>query len=323
MNTNFWCHKKNVILVSMTLILVLSACTPKSVETNAIKFAVLPIIDSLPMYVAQQEGLFEDHNIKVELITVGSGPERDQLLASKQTDGVINEVLTTIMNNREIGNIQIVRFARAATSDTALFSILASAQSGITTVDGLKGQKIGISEGTVIEYLTDRMLQMEGLTPDQIVTVAVPKIPDRMTLLGSGELTAATMPEPVSSLLALQGATVVLADSKYPEISHSAIAFRTEFIKQNPETVRSFLAAIEEAIQKINADPAIYETTLVENQILPQPLVGKFKVPQFVTAGVPTDKQYQDVLAWAHAKGMLTEEVPYERCITAEYLPVK
>jgi|SRR5665648_107067 len=321
MNTNFRFHKKNVILVLMTLILFLSACAPKSSEINAIKFAVLPIIDSLPMYVAQQEGLFEAHNVQVELIAVASGPERDQLLASKQTDGVINEVLTTIMNNRESSNIQIVRFARAATSDTALFSILASQQSGITTVDGLKGQKIGISEGTVIAYLTDRMLQMEGFQPDEIVTVAVPKIPDRMTLLGSGELTAATMPEPVSSLLALQGATVVIADSKYPEFSYSAIAFRTDFIQQNPETVRSFLAAIEEAVQKINADPAKYETTLVENQILPKPLVGKFEVPQFVTAGVPTETQYQDVLDWAHEKGMLTEDVPYERCITAEYLP--
>lgn len=314
-------HKKNIILVLMTFILVLSACAPKSVETKTIKFAVLPIIDSLPMYVAQQEGFFEAHNVKVELIAVASGPERDQLLASKQTDGVINEVLTTIMNNRENSNIQIVRFARAATSDTALFSILASRKSGITTVDGLKGQKIGISEGTVIAYLTDRMLQMEGFTSDEIVTVAVPKIPDRMTLLGSGELTAATMPEPVSSLLALQGATVVLADSKYPEFSYSTIAFRTDFVQQNPETVRNFLAAIEEAVQKINTDPAKYETTLVENQILPQPLVGKFEVPQFVTAGVPSEKQYLDVLDWAHAKGMLTEDVPYERCITAEYLP--
>ncbi len=273
------------------------------------------------MYVAQQEGLFENYKLNVELVPVGSGPERDQLLASNQIDGVINEVLTTIMNNRESSNIQIVRFARAATTDTALFSILASQKSGITSIEGLKGQKIGISEGTVIEYLTDRMLQKEGFTPEEIVTVAVPKIPDRMALLSNGELTAGTMPEPVTSLLASQGATVVLADNKYPEISHSAIAFRSEFINQNPETVRNFLAAIEEAVQKINADPEKYESTLLDNNILPPPLKGKFIVPQFVTAGVPSVAQYQDVLNWAHEKGMLTEDVPYDRCITAEFLP--
>jgi NitT/TauT family transport system substrate-binding protein len=313
--------RKSLVLAMSAVILLISACSPKQVETNSINFAVLPIIDSLPMYVAQQEGLFEKYKLSVELVPVGSGPERDQLLASKQVDGVINEVLTTIMNNRENSNIQIVRFARAATSDTALFSILASKKSGITTVEGLKGQAIGISEGTVIEYLTDRMLQKEGFSADEIVTVAVPKIPDRLALLSSGELTAGTMPEPVTSLLASQGATVVLADNKYPEISHSAIAFRSEFINQNPETVRKFLAAIEEAVQKINADPAKYESTLLDNNILPPPLKGKFNVPQFVTAGVPSVEQYQDVLSWAHDKGMLSEDVPYDRCITAEFLP--
>lgn len=313
--------KKSLIMVLSTIILLISACSPKPVQSNSIKFAVLPIIDSLPMYLAQQEGIFEKYDLSVELVPVGSGPERDQLLASRQVDGVINEVLTTIMNNREDSNIQIVRFARAATSDTALFSILASEKSGITSVEDLKGQEVGISEGTVIEYLTDRMLQKEGFSDDDIVTVAVPKIPDRLALLSSGELIAGTLPEPVTSLLASQGATVVLADNKYPEISYSAIAFRSEFNNQNPESVRKFLAAIEEAVQIINADPTKYESTLLDNNILPPPLKGKFIVPQFVTAGVPSVEQYQDVLSWAQGKGMLTEDVPYDRCITAEFLP--
>jgi NitT/TauT family transport system substrate-binding protein len=210
----------------------------------------------------------------VQLVPVSSGPERDQLVAANQIDGMINEVLTTILNNRTNKNVVIVRFARAATADTALFSIVASAKSGITGVDQLKGVKIGISEGTVIAYLTDRMLQEEGFAPDDIVTVAVPKIPDRVTLLSNGELDAGTMPEPVASLLALQGAAIVLADNKYPEYSHSTIAFRNAFVENNPDAVKAFLAAIEEAVETINADPTKWEATLVENNILPAPLQG-------------------------------------------------
>jgi NitT/TauT family transport system substrate-binding protein len=307
----------SIFLLSM----VLSACAPKTSEKTSIRFAVLPILDSLPMYVAQQEGFFDRYGLDVELVPVSSGPERDQLVAANQIDGMINEVLTTILNNRSKKNVVIVRFARAATADTPLFSIVASSQSGITKVEELKGQKIGISEGTVIAYLTDRMLQKEGFTQQDIVTVAVPKIPDRVTLIGNGELPAGTMPEPVSSLLALQGATVVLADNKYPEYSHSAIAFRNAFLESNPEAVKNFLAAIEEAVTEINADPAKWEATLIENSILPPPLQGKFEVPRFVTAGVPSQTQYNDVLAWAKEKNLLTENVPYDQCISADYLP--
>ncbi|OJX38217.1 MAG: hypothetical protein BGO78_09355 [Chloroflexi bacterium 44-23] len=310
-----------ILILIFGLSFVLSACSHKPQTKQTIKFAVLPIIDSLPMYVALQEGYFEKHNLAVELIPVGSGPERDQLLAARQVDGVINEVLTTIMNNRSGNNIQIVRFARAATRETPLFSILASKQSGITTVEQLKGVEIGVSEGTVIDYLTERMLEKEGFSIDQIATVAVPKIPDRMALLNSGELKAATMPEPVASLLALQGATVVLADNKYPELSYSTIAFRTEILEKQPQAVRDFLAAIEDAVMAINANPSQYEQTLIDNNILPAPLQGKFVVPQFVRASVPSPEQYRDVYQWAREKQMLSEEVVYETCVNPSFLP--
>jgi NitT/TauT family transport system substrate-binding protein len=312
---------RKILLLILVLTFMLSACAPKASEQVSLKFAVLPILDSLPMYVAQQEGLFEKYNLDVELVPVSSGPERDQLVAAKQIDGMINEVLTTILNNRDEKNVVIVRFARAATSEIPLFSIVASAKSGITEVEQLKGEKIGISEGTVIAYLTDRMLQKEGFAQEDLVTVAVPKIPDRVTLIGNGELAAGTMPEPVASLLALQGATVVLADNKYPEYSYSTIAFRNEYLEANNDAVKNFLAAIEEAVSIINADPAQWETTLIDNNILPAPLVGKFEVPTFVTAGVPSQTQYDDVLAWAKEKDLINKDVPYNQCITDEYLP--
>ena len=309
------------VLIIFVLSILMSACAPKSTEKYSLKFAVLPILDSLPMYVALQEGMFEKYNLDVELIPVSSGPERDQLIAASQIDGMINEVLTTILSNRNSKNLMIVRYARTATTETPLFSIIASAQSGITSVDQLKGRKIGISEGTVIAYLTDRMLQAEGLSEEEIVTVAVPRIPDRVTLLSNGELEAGTMPEPVASLLALQGATVVLADNKYPEYSHSTIAFRNDYVEENPEAVKAFLAAIEEAVTAINDDPAKWEATLVENNILPVPLQGKFQVPTYVTAGVPSQEQFADVLEWAKENELISVDVAYDQCISAEFLP--
>ena len=320
-------NKKRNIFATLIVLLVLvsillSACAPKApAEKESLKVAVLPIIDALPMYVAVQEGYFEAHNLDVELVPVGSGPERDQLIAAGQVDGMINEVLSTMLSNREESTIQVVRYARAATADTPLFSILAAKDSGITTLETLKGQQIGISEGTVIEYLTDRMLELEGFTADDIQTVAVPKIPDRVALLGSGELTAGTLPEPATSLLAAQGAAVIVDDSRHPEISYSTIAFRTATLEDKPEAVKAFLAAIEDAVNAINEDPAKYEAVLIENSILPPPLHGKFAMPQFVTAGVPSEAQYQDVTDWAIAKGLLESEVPYERCVNAAYLP--
>jgi NitT/TauT family transport system substrate-binding protein len=257
----------------------------------------------------------------VEVLSAASAAERDQVISSGQADGMINEALSTMFYNKETPQVQVVRFARAASPESPLFSILASAASGINSVDGLKGVQVGISEGTIIEYLLDRLLEKEGFAPDEIQHIAVPRIPDRMSLLGTGELSAGMLPEPAATAAQGQGAVKVLDDSKYPELSLSTWAFRKEFIEQNPEAVRNFLKALEEAVVKINEDPSKYTQLLVDQKILAPALAGTFKVPSFVTAGVPSQAHWDDVLAWAKAKGLLANDVSYTDSVTGEYLP--
>jgi NitT/TauT family transport system substrate-binding protein len=311
-----------LIILGIVLLFALAACSSNTTsEPVTLKIAVLPILDSLPMYVAEEEGLFADNNVTVEFIPVGSAPERDQLISANQADGMINEVVSTVFYNTAQTRIQIVRYARTATPEQHLFSILASGDSGITSVEGLKGVEIGVSHGTVIEYLTDRILQNQGFSQNEIATVAVPSIGDRLALLGSGELQAGMLPEPPTSLAESSGAVVVIDDTTYPEVSFSTISFRKEIINEHPQAIRGFLSALEEATRRINANPEGYSDLLVEKQLVPPPLVGSFAVPVYPTAGVPTLEQWQDALAWTIENGLNEVEVSYQDSVTDVYLP--
>jgi NitT/TauT family transport system substrate-binding protein len=214
-----------------------------------------------------------------------------------------------------------VRDALVPTEGHGHFFILASAQSGITTPDGLKGIEIGVSQGTVIEYVTERLLQSAGLSKDVIKTIAVPKIPDRMALLASGELNAGVMPDPLASLSMQQGAVNVLDDSAHPEYGFSVISFRKAVIDAHPDAIKAFLAAIEEATALLNADPSKYNNVLSEQKLVPEPLIGTFAVPPFPTAGIPTEAEWADALAWAKEKGMLTVDVSYADSVNGSLLP--
>jgi NitT/TauT family transport system substrate-binding protein len=286
-----------------------------------LRIATLPILDTLPMYVAQQEGLFEKHGVTAEFVPAASAAERDQIFAAGQVDGMINDGVSTLFYNQEQPQIQVVRFARNATSTFPQYMILASAQSGIDSVEGLKGVEIGISQGTVIEYITDRLLQAAGLSPEEIKTVAVPKITDRMSLLGSGELKAATLPDPLSSLALQQGAKTVIDDTSHPEYGYSVYSFRKQLIDENPQAIRGFLAAIEEATNLINADSSKWDSLLVDQKLLPEPLVGAYKLPPFPTAGVPSQAQWDDVLAWAKDKGLVKNDISYQESVNPSLLP--
>src|SRR6266498_4708686 len=313
--------KHKITIIFLSFVILLSACAPKPKDVQTLKIAVLPIIDTLPMYVAQQEGLFARHGVNVEFVPVASAPERDQLLAAGGADGTINETLAVMLFNKEKTQMQVVRYALRPTEGKGHFFILASAKSGISSVDALKGVEIGVSQGTVIEYVTDRLLQANGFTSDEIKTIAVPKIPDRMALLASGELKAGVLPDPLASLAIAQGAVVVLNDSAHPEYGFSVISFRKEVIDTNPEAVKAFLAAIEEATDLIDADPSKFTNLLSDKGLVPPPLVQSFKVPLFPRAGVPTEEEWNDALAWAKEKGILTADISYANSVNGSLLP--
>jgi NitT/TauT family transport system substrate-binding protein len=234
---------------------------------------------------------------------------------------MVNEILSTLFYNRESTEIVIVRYARVATPEYPQFRILASGQSGITHVDDLKGHPIGISEGTIIEYSTDRLLGARGFESGDINTVAVPSIPDRMALLNSGELVAANLPDPLASLAVQGGAVVLLDDASYNEFGHSVISFRKEVVDENPDVIRRFLSAIEKAVEDINEDKERFSGLLAEQNLVPEPLIESYIVPDFPGASVPPVSQWNDVMEWAISKGYLEVELDYEDSIDESYLP--
>lgn len=312
-----------VRIFGLALIVLIAACSPQaqSSEPVKLKIAVLPILDALPMYAAQANNYFESQGVEVEFIPVGSAAERDQVMAAGQADGMINDLVSTILYNQDTTQIQIVSFARTATPDFPQFRILAAKDSGISTVDDLKGVEIGISEGSVIEYTTDRLLEAEGFSPLEIVTIAVPSIPVRMSLLDSGELNAANLPDPLASLAIQGGAKAIVDDSSHPEFGNSVISFRKAVIDADPEAVQGFLAAVDQAVQDINEDPEKWDELLTEQSLVPAPLIGNYKIPTFPSGTLPSEAQWEDVVEWSLEKGLISAIVSYNESVNADFLP--
>lgn len=313
----------SIICVFTLIILSLAACAPQTstpTQTVKIRMALLPIIDALPVYVAEQEGIFAKYNVDVEVVPVASAPERDQLIAAGQADGMINETLSTFFFNREKPTVKIVRYALTPSSNAGHFFILASKKSGITTAEQLKGVEIGVSQGTIIEYVTYRLLEKAGLRTEDIRTIAVPKMPDRMALLASGDLQAAVMPDPLAALSIAQGARVIMSDADYPHYGFSVYTFRSSFLEKNPEAAKAFLQAIDEAIELINTNPQNFNDVLSEQKLVPEPLLASYSAPPYPPAAIPSGIEWNDALKWAQDRGLITESVPFDDSVTDAFL---
>jgi NitT/TauT family transport system substrate-binding protein len=283
--------------------------------------ALLPVLDVLPLHVADQNGYFNDVGVQVEFIPVKSGQERDTLMQTGQVDGMLTDLLSPVLFNQSEPQVKAVRTARRAYPDSPMFYILAAPGSEVGSPSDLAGVEIGIAQNTVIEYLTDRMLEKAGLTGDQIAIQEVSAIPVRFELLVNGESPAATLPDPLASGAMAAGAVFVIDDTSVPELSQSILAFSVDALESKPEAVRALLRAWEMAVEELNRNPDDYHGLLIEKGRVPESVQGTFEMPPFPEASVPSPAQLADVLAWAIGKGIVEVEVPYDWMVDDSYLP--
>lgn len=290
-------------------------------QDQTLRMALLPILDVLPFHVAQRNGYFDQLDLQVELVPVKSAQERDTLMQTGQVDGMLAELLAPALFNQDEAQILIVRTARKVYPDSPLFRILAAPGSDVSTPADLAGVEIGISQNTVIEYITDRMLENAGVPPAEIASQEVSAIPVRFELLVNGEIPAATLPDPLASGAIAAGAVLVVDDTSVPELSQSILAFSTETLAAKPEAVRRFLQAWEMAVIDLNSNPEAYKELLIEQGRVPESIQGTYQMPPFPEASVPSPEQVADVIGWALDKGLIDNDLPYERMVDDIYLP--
>jgi len=287
----------------------------------ALQIALLPILDSLPYYVAAENGYFDEAGVNVEVVPVASALEREQLMQAGAIDGMLNELHSTAINNKVGVRVQTVMTARKAYDTAPLFRVLAAPDSAITSPTDLADVPIGISENTIIEYVTERLLEEEGLSADQIVGQSVPAIPERFQLLMEGQIQAATLPDPLAQSAVEQGAILVVDDSAYPQYAVSVLTFSADTLENRPDDVRAFLTAWTRAAEAINASPEEYRALLLEKVQVPPNVQETYQIPPFPIAEVPTIDQWEDVVDWLAARDLAPAGLDYEGSISTAYLP--
>jgi len=282
---------------------------------NTIKVGILPILDSLPIYVALDKGYFKDKGIDVEIIPCASAAERDQLMAAGALDIIINDLIALALFNKDRINLVAIRYAMLPQKDHPQFYILSSKRSGINHPKGLKNVPVGISEATIIHYVTERLLEGSGLKKEEIRFIPIQRIPDRLSALERGEVDAATLPDPLAILAMKKGAVLVLDDSKEKSYSGSIYSVRKEFLEKNLKTTRAFLLSINKAIEDINKDKGKWANLIVEKKLVPPVLLNSFKISTYPAFDVPDNKKWEDIMLWLRDRSLIRTSISYNDSI--------
>jgi NitT/TauT family transport system substrate-binding protein len=314
-------HRVSLVVLAAVLAAIAVSCVPAKPEEPKLKLALIPVLDTIPIFIAQQNGYFAEQGITVETIPVKSPQERDVLVTTGQVDGVLTDLQSVGLLNKDAPKLKAVYTSRHPFPNAPMFRILAGPKTAINAPADLKGVPIGISANTVMEYLTDRMLAGEGLKPEEIAKIEIGQIPVRFEQLMNGNIQAAALPDPLAQGAMAAGAKLIVDDSKYDDLSQSVLTFTTDTLNTKPATVKKFLVAWEKAVNELNAHPEKYQNVLIEQGRVPKSIQGSYTMPPFPGRGVPSEAEVKDVTVWLKAKGLVNRDIPYTDLVDASFLP--
>lgn len=297
----------------LTLGLALGLALPLVAQpASPLRFGLLPAESAIPLIVAQDKGFFAAQGVAVELTMFQSPLDRNVVLQTGKGDGAIADVMT-VLAFREAGA------AVTATSDiNEDFKLLSSPKSALTTVAQLDGKDVSVVPNFALEYIMDRIAQKAGIG---YKLVNIPSIPARFEALLADRLTAVVFTEPQATVLAARGAHV-LGGSKESGLKAGVFLFTDKVLNDQPEAVKAFYRAYDEAVAYINATPAAEYAAVLVKYGFPEAVTAYLgSGVRYQKAGPVTAAMFNDISDWCRAKGTVKKAWGLTEVTTERFLP--
>ena len=308
-----------IIVLVMTLAIV--GCSPTEKPDEAgykLKIGALPIEDILPILVAQNKGYFSEEGVEVELVPFQSAVESQSAIQSGQLDGMITDTIVAILLNNSGLDVKITSLTLGSTPQEGRFAVIAAPGSDIKSAADLKGKTIGISNNSIIEYVTDRLLLEQGIDPSEVVKTSVPKIPVRMEMLLNNQIDAISVPDPLVSFAEFKNSRVILEDTSGRNLSQAVIIMTPQALEEKKEGLKHFYNAYAKAVKDINSNPDEFKDLLVKNVNIPEPIAASYEIQTYPEPQLPKQTEIDDVIDWLDSKKLLNKPAVYKDLIYGE-----
>jgi ABC-type nitrate/sulfonate/bicarbonate transport system substrate-binding protein len=243
----------------------------------------------LPLWVAQDTGLFQKRGLTVEPIFT-SGPQAVQALLANEVDVAYTDGAALIRAALAGGDTVILG------STTNVFPFKLLAHPSIQRVEDLRGKRLGITRaGATTDTAARYLLRGVGLTPDaDVAMIQTGTTQDMFAAMVAGGIDAGLFSEPVSTHARKQG-YVFLADLGTIGIEYPTTGIGTlrSILQERPAALRAYVGGLVDATARIKQNRAealevLARLTRMED---PEALAATYEEfePRFPAAPYPTE----------------------------------
>lgn len=283
-------------------------------ELSEVVIGTMPTEDTLPFYVAAENGAFEAAGVPARIEFFQSAQELSVAVTSGSVQMAMTDPMVAASLTASGTPVTCVWVTLGTDASQGRFGVQVPADSPYTQLSDLAGVPVGVGSNTVPEYVFDTLMARAGVPEDQIVGEEVKKLPVRYQMMESGQIAAAALPGSMLALGEASGCVTLADDSTGENISASVMIANSEWAA-TPEGAASIelLAGVwDDCAEQINADPDAYRGTLIANANLSDLVAETYPIATYPLVQIPDTSLVEPVLDWMSKKGYLTVPVTYD-----------
>ena len=210
------------------------------------------------IYIAQDQSFFAKNGLNVTIrddYPTGVGPVRD-MVSGKLDVSVSAEypVIAPIFNGE---NISII----GAIDKYENEEIIGRKDRGILNISDLRGKKIGLPKGTILEFFLGRFLELHGISQQDVALVDV-NASQSVESIAGGDVDAIMYFQPyVYRILERLGDNGISWPGQSNQQFYAVMASRNDWISSHPRQINRFLISLDQALEYSISHPA--ETEII------------------------------------------------------------
>ena len=262
-------------------------------DSAALKIAVMPTLDCLPLYVAEYYQLFDTINGGVRLKYFKAQIDCDTAIERQRVEGSVTDLVRALRIAKKGMPLRYV----AATN--SYWQLIANHNSRIHQLKQLDDKTIAMTRFSVTDMLSDLIVDSVKLRDEHVFRVQMNDLNVRMQMLQNNEIDALWLTEPQATVARMYKHPVVF-DSRTTGRRYGAIVFR-EMEMRRPERAKQLqllVKAYDKACDLINQRGVKHYGNL---------LVERCKIKREVVDSLPQDMKFE------HVKGVREEDMEEAR----------
>ncbi len=216
-------------------------------DSTALRVAVMPTIDCMPVFVAYHSGIFESESLNVALCRFTAHMDCDTAMAG----GSVHVIPTDLVRAERL--IDQGTPLQYITSTTPAWQLLTSKTARIKKLPQMDDKMLAMTRFSATAMMADNLVDSAKLAKERVFRIQVNDVLVRLNMMETGIMDAMLLPEPQATVARSIGCSM-LYDSTADSLEMGALAVSEKTMADTlrRQQVEAFTRAYDKACDSIN-----------------------------------------------------------------------